>query len=173
MARLTEPDPRYRVSYLGSCAEPEAGWRARLDVTSLSHPAAFDTYCRALRTGSFAWQHTQAGGRMRMLWWCEGDDWLGEATIRPDVPPQLRSEPEDWPPVGHIGYQVRVSARRQGHGRALFSAALEAACGMGLEVVTLTVDAANQASIRIVESCGAVLTSTERGYRLYLARTRR
>lgn len=172
MAYLTDPDPRYRGSYLRSCAEPEAGWRARLDVDSLSRPAAFADFCHALRAGSFAWQHTQAGGRMRMLWWCDGDEYLGEATIRPDLPPQLRSEPEEWPPPGHIGYQVRVSARRRGHGRALFYAALEAACAMGLQIVTLTVAVDNTPSIKIVESCGAVLTSTERGYRLYLARTR-
>lgn len=173
MAHLTEPDLRYRASYLGSCTEPEAGWRARLDVASLTRPDAFADFCRALRAGAFPWQHTQGANRMRMLWWCEGDDWLGEATIRPDVPPQLRSEPEDWPPPGHVGYQIRASARRQGHGRALFSAALDAACGMGLEIVTLTVAEDNVASIRIVESCGASRVSTERGYHLYIARTRR
>lgn len=168
MAYITDPDPGCRASYLSSCGEPDAGWRSRLDTASLSRPGAFEAYCVALRAGAFAWQHTQAGSRMRVLWWCDGDTFLGEATIRPDLPPQLKADPQEWPPPGHLGYQIRSSARGQGHGRALCAAALTVAHEMGLRAVTLTVAVDNAASVRIVESCGAVRVSTERGFHQYI-----
>jgi predicted acetyltransferase len=55
---------------------------------------------------------------------------------------------------GHIGYDVRPSARRQGFGSLALRLALREARCRGLERVLLTADADNHASIRIIEKCG-------------------
>ncbi|MCW2904947.1 MAG: N-acetyltransferase [Streptosporangiaceae bacterium] len=158
MPKLIAPDPRVRTSYLTAAGEVSDGLRARLDLDALADPAAFELYCRALAAGSLEWQHTYAGGRMRVLWWCQGEEYLGESTIRPDLTPEYGSHPTDRGLpirlVGHVGYEIRESARRQGHGRALLRATLQEANRIGIDPVVLTVGTSNAASIRIIESCG-------------------
>jgi predicted acetyltransferase len=173
MPALTSPNPRVRESYLQACEEFAAGLRARLDLDSLARPAAFELYCRALSTGALEWQHTHAGGRMRVLWWCDGDTYLGESTIRPDLTPALGSHPYPGLPLplhGHVGYDIRPSARGQGHGRALLAATLREAYRMGIDPVVLSVETDNRVSIRVIESCGGVVfTCPLEGVRQYLA----
>lgn len=173
MPSLIPPHPRVRGSYLEACAEFGTGLRACLDLDSLARPAAFDLYCRALQSGSLEWQHTHAGGKMRVLWWCDGDTYLGESTIRPDLTPALGSHPFDGLPLplhGHVGYDIRPSARRQGHGRALLAATLREAYRIGVDPVVLTVGIGNHVSIRVIESCGGVpFTRPRSGFLQYLA----
>ena len=68
---------------------------------------------------------------------------------------------------GHIGYDVRPSARRQGFGSLALQLTLREARQRGLERVLLTADADNHASTRIIEKCGGMLseaaTSPESG----------
>ncbi|HKO92048.1 MAG TPA: GNAT family N-acetyltransferase [Polyangiaceae bacterium] len=63
---------------------------------------------------------------------------------------------------GHIGYDVRPSARRQGFGSLALRLALEEASCRGLGRVLLTVDDDNHASIRIIEKCGGALSGGAR-----------
>lgn len=173
MPTLTPPHPRVRESYLDACQEFGTGLRARLNLASLACPEAFDLYCRALRAGALEWQHTHAGGKMRVLWWCDGDTYLGESTIRPDLTPALGAHPPEGLPLplhGHVGYDIRPSARRQGHGRALLAATLREAYRIGVDPIVLTVHTDNLTSARIVESCGGVpFTCPASGVRQYLA----
>jgi RimJ/RimL family protein N-acetyltransferase len=170
---LIAPDPRVRESYLEACREFGVGLRARLDLDSLADPPAFDLYCHALRAGALEWQHTYAGGRMRVLWWCEGDTYLGESTIRPDLTPAFGSYPAEGLPLhlhGHIGYDIRPTARGRGHGRGLLAATLREAYRMGIDPVVLSVETDNTASVRVIESCGGVrFTRPMDGVRQYLA----
>lgn len=159
MPKLTLPNPGVRQSYLEACREFETGLRTRLDMASLACPAAFEVYCRALRAGSLEWQHTHAGGKMRVLWWCDGDVYLGESTIRPDLTPALGSNPPEGLPLsmhGHVGYDIRPSARGQGHGKALLAATLREAYRMGVDPVVLAVKTTNRASRKVIEGCGGV-----------------
>jgi predicted acetyltransferase len=59
---------------------------------------------------------------------------------------------------GHIGYDVRPSARGRGFGAAALRLALEEARRRGLSRVRLTVDGDNLASIKIIERNGGVLS---------------
>jgi predicted acetyltransferase len=52
------------------------------------------------------------------LWWVDGPAHLGRIAIRHRLTPWLREV------AGHIGYDVRPSARRRGHATAMLAAAL-------------------------------------------------
>lgn len=173
MPELTPPDPRVLESYLEACQEFKAGLRARLDLNALASPAAFELYCAALRAGRMEWQHTYAGNRMRVLWWCDGDTYLGESTIRPDLTPAFGSHPAEGLPLrlhGHIGYEIRPTARGRGHGKALLAATLREAYSMGIDPVVLSVRDDNPVSIRLIEACGGVrFTRADDGVLQYLA----
>jgi predicted acetyltransferase len=58
---------------------------------------------------------------------------------------------------GHIGYDIRPSARRRGFGTALLRLTLERAAALGICDVRLTCDADNIGSIRVIENNGGVL----------------
>ena len=85
------------------------------------------------------------------LWWVDGDTFLGRLSIRHRLAPGeigLRN--------GHIGYEVRPSARRRGHATAMLAAALPWARRVGLESVLVTCDDDNDASRRTIERNGGV-----------------
>jgi len=58
---------------------------------------------------------------------------------------------------GHVGYAIRPSARRQGHGTTALRLALERCRAIGLARVLVTCDETNAASRRIIEANGGVL----------------
>ena len=58
---------------------------------------------------------------------------------------------------GHIGYDVRPSARRRGFGNLILQLVLPEARRAGLERVLITVDSDNYSSLRIIEKNGGVL----------------
>jgi predicted acetyltransferase len=85
------------------------------------------------------------------LWWLDGPEFLGRLSIRHRLAPGdigLRN--------GHIGYEVRPSARRRGHATAMLGAALPWARRIGLSKVLVTCDADNEGSRRVIESNGGV-----------------
>ena len=58
---------------------------------------------------------------------------------------------------GHIGYSVRPSERRKGHGTRLLEAAKALASNKGIERVLVTCNRDNVASARVIETCGGEL----------------
>jgi len=58
---------------------------------------------------------------------------------------------------GHIGYSVRPTRRRQGHGTNMLRGALEFLARIGLRDVLVTCDKANIASAKVIQGCGGVL----------------
>jgi predicted acetyltransferase len=56
-------------------------------------------------------------------WWVSDDEYLGRLTIRHRLTAHLRNV------GGHIGYDIRPSARRCGHATAMVAAALPVARG--------------------------------------------
>jgi len=60
-----------------------------------------------------------------------------------------------WQDGGHIGYDVRPSARGRGLATRMLALALDEARARGLEWVLLTIDEDNRASIRVAEKNGA------------------
>jgi predicted acetyltransferase len=94
-----------------------------------------------------------------ILWWVDGDTYLGRLAIRHRLTPWLR----DF--GGHIGYVVRPAARRRGHATAMLAAALPVAAGLGIDPALLTCDDTNVASRKVIEANGGVF-DTQRGIKL-------
>lgn len=85
------------------------------------------------------------------LW--DGCSFLGRISIRHRLTPRL----EDF--GGHIGYEVRPSARRRGHGTRMLALALQQARALGLQRVLVTCDPDNRASVGVIERNGGRLAS--------------
>ena len=75
-------------------------------------------------------------------WWVEGDEYLGRVAIRHELNDALRDE------GGHIGYDVRPTARRLGHGTAMLHEALTVCSALGISEALVTCAAENVASAR-------------------------
>ena len=67
-------------------------------------------------------------------WWCDGSTYLGRIALRHELTEHLRVK------GGHIGYDVRPTARRRGHATAMLAAVLPHARRLGLDAVLLTCD---------------------------------
>jgi len=87
-------------------------------------------------------------------WLVQGGRLLGESQLRHQLTPILEKI------GGHIGYDVRPSARRLGYGTVLLALTLEKARERGLSRVLLTCNVNNAGSIRIIEKNGGVLAGT-------------
>jgi predicted acetyltransferase len=66
---------------------------------------------------------------------------------------------------GHIGYDLRPSARRRGHSTTMLCEGLAVARTLGIELALLTCDHDNIASRRVIESAGGMLEN-QRGDKL-------
>jgi predicted acetyltransferase len=167
-ARLVAPATRVRESFLASLAEDHQEDRHReLDQALLAAPGEFDRYVAALRDDAkspgvlarYVWSLRgkeppyQPGGYVpqTILWWTEGDEYLGRLSIRHRLTVHLLYE------GGHIGYEVRPSERGRGHATAMLAAALPLAAALGVEKALIDCDPANVASRRVIEKNGGVL----------------
>lgn len=93
------------------------------------------------------------------LWWVDGAEYLGRIAIRHRLTPTLL----EW--GGHIGYDVRPSARRRGHATAMLAAARPVAARLGIDPVLVTCDLDNIGSRKVIEANGGVFED-ERGGKL-------
>ncbi len=156
-ARLVAPAPSHARSYVAALKE---GFRRGIQ------PAMTPAEIAAVEADFPAYiaRITAQGGTIRLasgeslpkvpfslLWLVEGDEFIGEVSIRHELNRYLREE------GGHIGYGIRPSRQRQGYGRLILALALEHCRGLGLERVLLTALAENHASLRIIEGGGGKL----------------
>ena len=74
---------------------------------------------------------------------------------------------------GHIGYDVRPTARRRGHATAMLAAALPRAAELGIDQALVTCDAENTASRKVIEANGGVLEDERGGTLRYRVPTAR
>ena len=81
-------------------------------------------------------------------WWVDGRSWLGRIAVRHRLTPALLEL------GGHIGYDVRPSARRRGHATAMLHAVLPHAVALGIGRVLVTCDVDNAPSQRVIEANG-------------------
>lgn len=81
-------------------------------------------------------------------WWVDGVEYLGRLAFRHRLTEHLLEV------GGHIGYDVRPSARRRGHATAMLAAALPHVRDLGVPQALITCDVDNIASRRVIESAG-------------------
>jgi predicted acetyltransferase len=164
MPHLSRPGTRVRLSFLAAMREFQAEGRGGADDPtnvgdeirdygpSWSTPDGFATYVRWLRDQSLEDSPRPAGYvPSTTLWLIDGDDYLGRLAIRHRLTPNLREA------GGHIGYDVRPSARRRGHATAMLRAALPIARELGIDQVLITCDIDNTASRLVIERNGGIL----------------
>lgn len=173
MPELITPTVRLRTSFLAAVAEfhaepgqPVPWFVNDVDPPALTDPEAFATYvARVLAERTEAGMRTDAGVPMTTLWWAEGDELLGRLAIRHRLTPNLERI------GGHIGYDVRPTARRRGHATAMLAAALPVAAELGITGALLTCDATNTASRHVIETNGGHLIATKGPKLRYLVPT--
>jgi predicted acetyltransferase len=91
-------------------------------------PAVFDHYTSQLRAQALPETPRPAGYvPCTTLWWIDGDQYIARIAIRHQLNEFLLNV------GGHIGYDVRPSARRRGHATAMLRAALPVAHQLGIE----------------------------------------
>ncbi|MFE3453732.1 GNAT family N-acetyltransferase [Nonomuraea sp. NPDC059194] len=169
MATLIDP-----TSFVAAIAEwnadrdfPLPWFVTDVDPGALSLPSAFDAYVARLLSEREETTIRPAGFvPMTTLWWAEGDRLLGRLAIRHRLTPALERA------GGHIGYDVRPSARRQGHATAMLAAALPIANALGIDEALLTCDDTNTASRRVIEANGGRFVGMAGPKRRYLVPTR-
>lgn len=84
----------------------------------------------------------------------DGASVLGEIRFRPTIAPPYESD------NGHIGYNIRPSARGQGYATRQLALMLAEARRVGLPGVMLPVEGENPASVRVIEKNGGRLERT-------------
>ncbi len=150
--RLVTPAAGFRPSFLDGAREFAAEGRLEstycigLGYSLESLPARFGAFVHDLV--SLADASPMRLGRYvdRVLWLVDGDEYVGQTSIRPDLGTQYLLAYG-----GHIGYSIRPSRRRQGYGTAALALTVAAAAGMGLDRVLVTCDSDNIGSRRIIE----------------------
>lgn len=162
VARLVKPTVRLQDSFLEALREFHAvGEREHLDLEELEDPDEFAWLVRQLREDAVPsrWPRT-SNGRVAAtnLWWVEGRTFLGQLAIRHTLATEFL---RDY--GGHIGYDVRPSARRQGHARRMLAAALPLAASLGIDPALVTCDEENAPSRRVIERNGGVLSDLRDG----------
>lgn len=169
---LVEPTARVKESFLEAVREFVAEGRAQAgDDSMLGREArqfgdrwatadGFESYLQHLlddaKPESRRASHLVAS---TTLWWVQGDEYLGRLSIRHRLTEMLLEV------GGHIGYDVRPTARRRGHATAMLRAALPRAAGLGIDPALITCDTDNIASRRVIEANGGALED-ERGGKL-------
>lgn len=120
--------------------------------TGWSTPEGFAAYVDWLRSRALADSPRPEGHvPSTTLWWVQDDDYLGRLAIRHSLTPALSEV------GGHIGYDVRPSARRRGHATAMLRAGLPAVRELGIASALVTCDLTNVASRKVIEANGGVL----------------
>ena len=161
---FSPPTSRVRLSFLTAMEEFRAEGRGTAtDDTMLGREIRdygldwqdrerFEAYA------SYLWDQARADAPRRpgyvpstTLWWVDGDEYLGRLAIRHRLTPRLTDL------GGHIGYDVKPSARRQGHATAMLAAALPRTCALGIDPALVTCDETNAGSRRVIEANGGVL----------------
>jgi predicted acetyltransferase len=114
--------------------------------------APFRAYLQALAAEALPDTARRPGVVAQMtLWWMDGAVFLGRLSVRHELTDALREV------GGHVGYDVRPSARRQGHATAMLRAALPIAHGLGIDPALVTCDESNVASRAVIERNGGQL----------------
>ncbi len=169
MPHLEPPDPRVRASFAAAMAEFAAEGRGAADGTvtgryvgersdAWASDEAFAAFCATIRAQRLEETPRPAGFVPDTeLWWVEGDEYLGRVGIRHRLTPSLLEV------GGHIGYDVRPSARRRGHATAMLREALGVARELGIERALVTCDVDNIGSRTVIERNGGVLEDERNG----------
>ena len=172
MPDLVAPTALVRVSFVAAMAELRAEGRGTPGDDSTvgremqaygrmwADPEGFEEYARRLRDQALE-DSPRPDGFVPATnrWWIDGNEYLGRIAIRH----RLTQDLLDY--AGHIGYDIRPSARRRGHATAMLARALPVAGALGIDPVLITCDEDNIGSRKVIESNGGRFAD-QRGIKL-------
>lgn len=172
VTELVEPTATVHSSFLAAMDELRAEGRGGSDDRSMvggeirdfssawDSPEGFERYLGWLRRQASPDTPRQPGFvPSTTLWWVDRTDYLGRIAIRHELTDFLLEA------GGHIGYDVRPSARRNGHATAMLGATLPIVRDLGIDPVLITCDHDNVASRKVIEANGGVFED-RRGLKL-------
>ncbi len=170
MPTLVSPTTRVHASFLEAMAEFSAEGRggiydhsvlgrdSRTYASRWGTPSGFKRYVADVLAEALEESPRPAGYvAQTTLWWVEDETYLGRVGIRHRLTPSLLEV------GGHIGYDVRPTARRRGHATAMLAAALPVARALGIDRALLTCDFDNEGSRKVILSAGGVLEDQRGG----------
>ncbi|MFC6617735.1 GNAT family N-acetyltransferase [Deinococcus radiophilus] len=154
MPELVRPSERYKDSFLDAVREAQAqrsglGDTLIWDLNTIT--ADFGQVLRGLTRYEPGNALPAGFVHSEYRWLVEGSDYLGRVSIRHSLTDSLREY------GGHIGYEIRPSARRRGYGTLILRLALERARELGIGPVLITCDVDNFGSRGVIEANGGVL----------------
>ncbi len=166
MARLVLPGPQFHASFLEAMAEFADEGRTgdgSMIGTDLARyrrewqtAEGFDRYLTHLLAQCIEDAPRPTGHVPSTTWWWVDTDsagaprYLGRIVVRHRITGRLRDV------GGHIGYDVRRSARRRGHATAMLQAVLPKAHALGIDPALITCDRDNVGSRAVIERAGGV-----------------
>ena len=178
MAELVDPHVRYRESFGEAMDEFRAEGRGGPDDPTVigwyvrEHPEAWlDDGAFGAFVDEILAERLEDPARPEFLvpdtelWWVEGDEFLGRIAVRHRLTPALFER------GGHIGYDVRPTARRRGHATAMLREALKVAADLSIERALITCHVTNIGSRRVIELNGGVLADENEGVLRFWAPT--
>jgi predicted acetyltransferase len=158
VTRLITPTATLHDSFLAALREVQAqptadswiGSGSGLDADVLTDTAAFEAYVARVCAEAFESTPRPVGYVPATTWWAIDDDgdYVGTVQIRHRLTDALREV------GGHIGYEVRPSARRQGHATRMLALALPLARELGLNDALVSCDDTNIGSRKVIEANG-------------------
>lgn len=170
MPELTVPTAHVRRSFAAAMDEFRSEGRGTADDGTVigrylrehdgswATDAAFAMFVQAIRAEALeATPRPEGYVPDTELWWIEGGEFLGRIGVRHRLTPMLLEV------GGHIGYDVRPSARRRGHATAMLHGALRVARELGIDPALVTCDIENVASRRTIEGNGGILEDERQG----------
>jgi predicted acetyltransferase len=180
MPELVSPDARYRLSFATAMAEFAAEGRGspaersvigryiREQSAAWATDAAFEAFCAAIQAQRLEETPRPPGFVPDTeLWLVDDDEFLGRVGIRHRLTPGLLEV------GGHIGYDVRPSARRRGHATRMLREALGVARGLGIDRALVTCAVDNIGSRTVIELNGGVLEDERSGVLRFWVATNR
>ena len=148
--RLVTPSTQWQSAFLEMARECQSAGDLRYALALDD----FDAYLRRVETGRRG-VCLPEGYVPAAEFWLEDDGMIvGCVRLRLGLTPDLENE------GGHVGYDVRPSARRRGYGTALLRLALVEARALGIGRVRVTCDDDNLGSIKVIERNGGVFAGS-------------
>ena len=145
---LIEPNAELKTEFLQMSEE----YAAAGDNRYQSAVEDFEAYLERLASDALG-VNLPSDRAPQTVFWLVGDGRIfGQSKLRHRLTPELEDE------GGHIGYDIRPSARRKGYGTLILELTLKKAENLGLNRVLLTCDADNTASAKIIEKNGGNLS---------------
>jgi predicted acetyltransferase len=170
MPELKLPTVEVRESFIAAMAELQAEGRGSPDDDTMvgreirefgptwHTPEGFADYVAQIRAESLEATPRPDGWVPSTTWWyVDGPEYLGRIALRHRLTDQLREV------GGHIGYDVRPTARRRGCATAMLAGTLAHARELGIESALLTCDADNIGSKTVIERAGGAYEDTRNG----------